>query len=92
MSEEIGTMAGAIWQTLEVNGEMTLAKLKKELKARSPLFDWAIGWLAREDKIMLTVEKAIHARLSQRMAYAKRACRLVLTRAEVSERQKPAPN
>ena len=57
MSEEIGTMAGAIWKTLETNGEMTLAALKKELKATSPLFDWAIGWLAREDKIMLTTEK-----------------------------------
>jgi Winged helix-turn-helix domain (DUF2582) len=57
MSEEIGTMAGAIWQTLEANGEMTLSKLKKELNAESPLFDWAIGWLAREDKIMLTTEK-----------------------------------
>jgi winged helix-turn-helix protein DUF2582 len=57
MSEEIGTMAGAIWHTLEANGEMTLANLKKELKAASPLFDWAIGWLAREDKIILTAEK-----------------------------------
>jgi hypothetical protein len=57
MSEEIGTMAGAIWKTLEANGEMTLTKLKKELKAGSPLFDWAIGWLAREDKIILTTEK-----------------------------------
>ena len=57
MSEEIGTMAGAIWHALEANGEMTVAKLKKELKATSPLFDWAIGWLAREDKIMLTAEK-----------------------------------
>jgi len=57
MSEEIGTMAGAIWKTLEENGEMTLAKLKKELKAGSPLFDWAIGWLAREDKIILTTAK-----------------------------------
>ena len=57
MGEEIGTMAGAIWHTLEANGEMTLTKLKKELNAKSPLFDWAIGWLAREDKIMLTVEK-----------------------------------
>jgi len=56
MNEEIGTMAGVIWQTLETNGEMTLAKLKKELKAASPVFDWAIGWLAREDKIMLTIE------------------------------------
>lgn len=57
MSEEIGTMAGAIWHALEANGEMTLAKLKKELRATSPVFDWAIGWLAREDKIMLTMEK-----------------------------------
>jgi hypothetical protein len=57
MTEEIGTMAGVIWHTLEANGEMALPKLKKELKAGSPLFDWAIGWLAREDKIMLTIEK-----------------------------------
>jgi hypothetical protein len=57
MSEEIGTMAGVIWHTLEANGEMTLTKLKKELKATSPVFDWAIGWLAREDKIRLTMEK-----------------------------------
>jgi len=57
MNEEIGTMAGAIWRALESNGELTLAKLKKELKAGSPLFDWAIGWLAREDKITLTAEK-----------------------------------
>ena len=57
MSEEIGTMAGAIWKALETNGLMSLVKLKKELNARSPLFDWAIGWLAREDKIILTMEK-----------------------------------
>jgi hypothetical protein len=57
MNEEIGTMAGEIWHALEANGEVTLAKLKKELKATSPIFDWAIGWLAREDKIMMTMEK-----------------------------------
>ena len=54
MNEEIGTMAGAIWQALDSNGEMTLARLKKDLKAKGPVFDWAIGWLAREDKILLT--------------------------------------
>jgi hypothetical protein len=57
MNEEIGTTAGAIWHALETNGEMTLTKLKKDLKTKSPLFDWAIGWLAREDKIVLTAEK-----------------------------------
>jgi hypothetical protein len=50
-------MAGVIWHTLEANGEMSLAKLKKQLNAYTPIFDWAIGWLAREDKIMLTTEK-----------------------------------
>jgi len=57
MNEEIGKMAGEIWHALEAKGEMTLPKLKKELNAKSPLMDWAIGWLAREDKIMLTMEK-----------------------------------
>jgi Winged helix-turn-helix domain (DUF2582) len=57
MSEEIGKLAGEIWHALDMNGEMTLAKLKKEVNGESPVFDWAIGWLAREDKIDLTREK-----------------------------------
>jgi hypothetical protein len=57
MIEEIGIAAGAIWQTLDTNGELTLAKLKKEVKAEGPLFDWAIGWLAREDKIEMSRDK-----------------------------------
>jgi hypothetical protein len=61
MSEEIGILAGEIWHALESNGGLTLAQLKKDLHAASPLFDWAIGWLAREDKIELTaVKKSIH--------------------------------
>ena len=56
MNEEIGTMAGEIWNALEANGETAISKLKKDLNASSPLFDWAIGWLAREDKIVLTTE------------------------------------
>ena len=71
MNEEIGTMAGAIWQALEANGEVTLAKLKKDLQATSPLFDWAIGWLAREDKIILATEKRMtRVRLKNWQAHA----------------------
>jgi len=74
MSEEIGTMAGAIWHQLETKGEMTLPKLKKELKAASPIFDWAIGWLAREDKIILTTEKrTTHICLKGRRAHSAHA-------------------
>ncbi len=56
MTKEIGTMAGEIWKALEANGETSISKLKKDLQASSPLFDWAIGWLAREDKILLITE------------------------------------
>src|SRR5574337_517740 len=51
MQEEIGTTAGAIWKALHTNGELSLSQLKKHTKAKTPLFDWAIGWLARENKI-----------------------------------------
>ncbi len=57
MQEEIGTAAGAIWQALNVKGELTLVQLKKEVKEKVPIFHWAIGWLAREDKIVITPEK-----------------------------------
>jgi hypothetical protein len=57
MQEEIGFTAGAIWQALNSKGELSLEQLKKEAKAKSPLFDWAVGWLAREDKIAITPEK-----------------------------------
>jgi hypothetical protein len=57
MNEEIGRVAGSIWRTLEANGEMTLTSLKKKIDAGTSLFDWAIGWLAREDKIDLKLEK-----------------------------------
>ncbi len=57
MQEEIGTVAGAIWQALKTKGELPLAQLKKEVKGKPPIFDWAIGWLAREDKIVIAQEK-----------------------------------
>jgi hypothetical protein len=59
MQEEIGTAAGSIWQALNTRGELSLAQLKKEVKAKTPLFDWAIGWLAREDRIAITPETSV---------------------------------
>ncbi len=57
MHEEVGTTAGAIWNALNTKGELSLAQLKKQVNGRGPVFDWAIGWLAREDKIVITPEK-----------------------------------
>ncbi len=57
MQKEIGTLAGHIWQTLNKEGELSPAKLKKMTRAKAPLFDWAVGWLMREDKILVTQGK-----------------------------------
>jgi len=57
MHDEIGRTAGEIWQALNGKGELSLAQLKEEVKGKSPVFHWAIGWLAREDKIVITPEK-----------------------------------
>jgi hypothetical protein len=57
MDEEIGATAGAIWRTLNNKGGLTLSLLQKEVHAKKPVFDWAIGWLAREDKICFTGSK-----------------------------------
>ena len=58
MHEDIGKMAGAVWHALKTHGELSLAQLKKEVTAKGPMFDWAIGWLAREDKIVITPKKS----------------------------------
>ena len=57
MQEEIGSTAGMIWHTLDAKGDLSLAQLKKAVNGKTPIFDWAVGWLAREDKIVITQEK-----------------------------------
>jgi len=57
MNETIGATAGIIWNALDTHGELGLAELKKAVKAKPPRFDWAIGWLAREDKIVITPDR-----------------------------------
>jgi Winged helix-turn-helix domain (DUF2582) len=57
VQEEIGTVAGAIWRALAESGPGTLPKLRKAIDCKTPVFDWAIGWLARENKIAITREK-----------------------------------
>ncbi|MGA8224229.1 MAG: winged helix-turn-helix domain-containing protein [Candidatus Acidiferrales bacterium] len=72
MQEKIGTTAGAIWQALNVKGELTPVQLKRAVKGKVPIFDWAIGWLAREEKIVITPEKRSF-RIRLREAQAKTA-------------------
>ena len=53
MDEEIGAVAGAVWHVLNGKGRVTLKKLKKQINCKARVFDWAIGWLAREGKIWI---------------------------------------
>jgi hypothetical protein len=48
---EIGHVAGEVWGVLSRGEPVTLAALKKEVKAPGDLVVAAIGWLAREDKL-----------------------------------------
>ncbi len=51
LSVEIGHTAGKVWDFLEKNGASTINKLKKSVDASGDMVLFAIGWLAREDKI-----------------------------------------
>ena len=59
MTHEIGHTAGKVWKTLHTEGEMSIAALKKAMGVKDSSVDWAIGWLAREDKVTFRKEKNI---------------------------------
>lgn len=48
---QIGETAGNIWHTLNAHGQLSLAKLVKEIDAPRDVVMQALGWLAREGKI-----------------------------------------
>ena len=53
MINSIGNTAGKVWKYLEEKGEANLSQLKKGVKADQNLILQAIGWLAREDKLLI---------------------------------------
>jgi hypothetical protein len=50
---QIGETAGMVWKTLDQNGPMSLTKLVKAIPLPRDAVMQAIGWLAREDKILI---------------------------------------
>ncbi len=54
---EVGETAGKVWHVLSDQGPQTLAQLKKKVDGKGDVLDFAIGWLAREDKVEITQEK-----------------------------------
>ncbi len=55
--EHVGVAAGKVWHILNEFGPQTLAQLKKRLNGSGELVGFALGWLAREDKIDISRDK-----------------------------------
>ena len=51
---QVGETAGQLWHILNHEGPQTLTQLKKKLNGNAELVTFAIGWLAREDKVEIT--------------------------------------
>jgi len=54
---QVGDTAGKIWHALNEEGPQTLAQLKKKLNGSGELVGFALGWLAREDKVEISQDK-----------------------------------
>ena len=54
---EVGETAGKVWDLLNRDGPQTLAQTRKKLGVASEVLNFAIGWLAREDKVDVSREK-----------------------------------
>ena len=48
---QVGETAGTIWQLLNSEGPQTLAEIKKKVNGTTELLNFAVGWLAREEKV-----------------------------------------
>jgi hypothetical protein len=52
MKEIIGKMAGRVWKTLGKKGQVEISKLPQILQEKGDIVYQALGWLAREEKII----------------------------------------
>jgi Winged helix-turn-helix domain (DUF2582) len=57
LKTKVGETAGKIYRALASDGPHTVTQLKKKLNGSGELVNFALGWLAREDKIDIVQEK-----------------------------------
>jgi hypothetical protein len=57
IKEEIGQTAGDVWHLLNQSGPQTLTQLKNGLDGGVEFLPFALGWLAREDKVEIVTDK-----------------------------------
>ena len=59
MNDDIGRIAGEIWEYLHSNGEASATRISKAIHEDSTMTHQAIGWLAREGKINIDRSKRV---------------------------------
>ena len=59
INAQVGETAGRIWHLLNDGGPQTFPQLKKKLDGSGELLSFALGWLAREDKVDIRQEKKL---------------------------------
>lgn len=57
INPKVGGTAGEIWNLLNDQGPQTFSELKKKLGETSEMIGFALGWLAREDKVEISQDK-----------------------------------
>ena len=57
INSKVGEAAGQVWQVLSNEGPLTVTQLKNKLNGTSDVMSFALGWLARENKIEISQEK-----------------------------------
>ena len=54
--KDIGAVAGKVWDYLDKNGKKSVISIKTSLQISNTRLFLAAGWLAREDKIIISHE------------------------------------
>jgi len=72
MITQIGMAAGAIWQFLDEHGKSRLSEMVEDLRESEELLLMALGWLAREGYVVVSLEGADYrvALRNERKAHA----------------------
>ena len=57
MAQAIGEAAGKIWSYLNENGDASVSAVVRKTGLNRAVAERAIGWLAREDKLVIEKQK-----------------------------------
>lgn len=57
MINKIGLAAGDIWKMLKTEGNVVITRLHRKTGLPVNMFYMGLGWLARENKVSIKIEK-----------------------------------